>query len=255
MKVRFFSLLLGALVVSATMLPTAQAQVCMTDSFGYIWEMQLSNNAFTGSVDISDTVLWDVAGARGTTSSTRRHHQFTALNPDRGDAPGCDDGAGLADWLTLNGRVVGVSGGVYAYEGNAQNSCFSNVFPFTADITFGACLAPRSTQVAANHPAMSSAPQLDAGASTIDDNPTRLSAFPNPAVDQASISFEIPAAADVRVSVYDVLGREVAVVLDEAREAGSHTVVFDASSLPAGAYVYRVQAGAYSASERLVLAH
>ncbi|MDX1419708.1 MAG: T9SS type A sorting domain-containing protein [Rubricoccaceae bacterium] len=66
---------------------------------------------------------------------------------------------------------------------------------------------------------------------------------PNPFARQTTISYEVAAAADVRLAVYDVLGREVAVLVDGRVEAGTHSAVFDAADLAAGTYVYRLAVG------------
>ncbi len=67
--------------------------------------------------------------------------------------------------------------------------------------------------------------------------------YPNPFNPVTQIRFELPARENVRLTVFDLLGRLVAVLVDEIAEAGSHTVNFDASSLSSGVYTYRLQAG------------
>ena len=57
----------------------------------------------------------------------------------------------------------------------------------------------------------------------------------------------------VRLAVYDILGREVAVLVNEPKAAGSFTVKFDASRLPSGVYFYKLQAENLSAVKKLVL--
>ena len=69
------------------------------------------------------------------------------------------------------------------------------------------------------------------------------SAYPNPAASRATIGFELPVAQNVRLAVYDVLGREVAVLVDSERQAGPQTAQFDVSSLSSGMYIYRLEAG------------
>jgi hypothetical protein len=63
---------------------------------------------------------------------------------------------------------------------------------------------------------------------------------PNPSSGAARIAFALDEAARVRLAVYDVLGREVAVLVDRAVEAGLHVAVFEAGALPAGVYVVRM---------------
>jgi photosystem II stability/assembly factor-like uncharacterized protein len=80
-----------------------------------------------------------------------------------------------------------------------------------------------------------------------------LSAFPNPFGTSATLQFTLPEAGSVRLTVYDALGRTVAVLVDEAREAGTHAVAFDASALPAGVYIVRFEAGVQALTQRLTL--
>src|SRR5690606_12454626 len=78
---------------------------------------------------------------------------------------------------------------------------------------------------------------------------------PNPFARQTAISYEVAAASDVRLAVYDVLGREVAVLVDARQDAGTHRATFDASGLAAGTYVYRLVVGSDVQTGRLTLAH
>jgi hypothetical protein len=68
-----------------------------------------------------------------------------------------------------------------------------------------------------------------------------------------TIKYEMPRSSDVRLCVYDMLGREVAVLVHERMGAGIHTVKFEASSLPSGVYFYRLQAGSYVDAKKLLL--
>ncbi len=80
-------------------------------------------------------------------------------------------------------------------------------------------------------------------------------AYPNPFASSTTVSFTLPEAADVRVSAYDVLGREVAVLVDEPLEAGRHMVAFEAAGLSSGVYLVRMTAGAFAEVQRVTLAH
>jgi hypothetical protein len=70
-----------------------------------------------------------------------------------------------------------------------------------------------------------------------------LGNYPNPFNPTTVIRYQLPTAADVRLSVYDLLGREVAVLAEGVREAGVHNVQFDAAGLSSGVYFYRMRAG------------
>jgi hypothetical protein len=66
--------------------------------------------------------------------------------------------------------------------------------------------------------------------------------YPNPFNPSTTIRFELPAASDVTLRVYNILGEEVAVLADGTREAGRHHVHFQGNSLPSGVYFYRLTA-------------
>jgi hypothetical protein len=77
--------------------------------------------------------------------------------------------------------------------------------------------------------------------------------YPNPFNPSTNIKFELPKSSDVKLSVYDVLGREVSVLVNERRNAGVHEVKFDAAGLSSGVYFYRMQAGSFVVTKKLLL--
>jgi hypothetical protein len=77
--------------------------------------------------------------------------------------------------------------------------------------------------------------------------------YPNPFNPTTTIRFAIPQNEHVTLKVYDLLGREVATLVDEPRKAGSYDETIDASRLASSVYVYRITAGNFSASKRLLL--
>ncbi len=76
---------------------------------------------------------------------------------------------------------------------------------------------------------------------------------PNPARGQASLAFSLAEAGPARLSVVDLLGREVAVLAEGEQAAGRHTAAFDVSGLAPGVYVVRLSAGAQTAARRVVV--
>src|SRR5690606_34891676 len=78
-------------------------------------------------------------------------------------------------------------------------------------------------------------------------------AQPNPAAARATLAYRLPTPQHVRLAVYDALGREVAVLVDGARPAGTHEVVFDAGALPGGVYMYRLSAGPHRQARLLTV--
>jgi len=77
--------------------------------------------------------------------------------------------------------------------------------------------------------------------------------YPNPFNPTTIISFDLPSAGDVMLKVYDMLGREVATLVNEARPAGRYTERFDATGLASGVYLYRLTSPSHSATKKLVL--
>jgi parallel beta-helix repeat protein len=78
-------------------------------------------------------------------------------------------------------------------------------------------------------------------------------AFPNPFNPSTIIKFDLPEAALAKMSIYDLSGRLAATLVNGWREAGAHEVTFDASSLPSGIYFCRLEAGEFTASQKLIL--
>jgi len=77
--------------------------------------------------------------------------------------------------------------------------------------------------------------------------------YPNPFNPATTIAYTIPRSAHVRLAVYDVTGRTVAVLADKEMQAGRYTAIFDAGALPSGVFFFRIQAGAFSAGKKMVL--
>ena len=79
-------------------------------------------------------------------------------------------------------------------------------------------------------------------------------AYPNPFASSATVSFEVPEASEVRLVVYDVLGRAVAVLADGSFEAGRHTAALDGRGLPTGTYLVRMTTeSGFTQTRRLTL--
>jgi len=77
--------------------------------------------------------------------------------------------------------------------------------------------------------------------------------FPNPFNPETAIRFQITDYGRVRLVVYDLLGRQVATLVDEYRDRGTYSVKFDASNLASGTYIYRLTASGLTATRRMML--
>jgi hypothetical protein len=77
--------------------------------------------------------------------------------------------------------------------------------------------------------------------------------FPNPFNPSTTMSFSLPTKAFVLLKIYDALGREVSTILNEELSAGTYSRQWSAANLPSGVYFYRLQAGTFTETKKLVL--
>ncbi len=103
-------------------------------------------------------------------------------------------------------------------------------------------------------------PRADDAASPVakegEMNPNTLrlyNGYPNPFNPRTTLRFELPRETQVKLSIYDALGRQAALLLDKRLPAGTHSVVWDASAMAAGVYVARLQAEGAAETVKLLL--
>ncbi len=82
--------------------------------------------------------------------------------------------------------------------------------------------------------------------------------FPNPFNPSTTIKYTIPSnvkgeISNVKITIFDILGREVKTLVNKQQQSGNYEVVFNASHLPSGTYIYRLTAGEFSKSKKLIL--
>jgi len=77
--------------------------------------------------------------------------------------------------------------------------------------------------------------------------------YPNPFNPTTAISYQLSAVSNVTLKVYDVTGKEVATLVDEKQDAGTHVVKFDGSKLSSGVYFYSLKAGMLRQTKAMVL--
>ncbi|MBT8387992.1 MAG: T9SS type A sorting domain-containing protein [Ignavibacteria bacterium] len=77
--------------------------------------------------------------------------------------------------------------------------------------------------------------------------------YPNPFNPTTTINYEIPQRSFITLKIYDVLGNEVATLVDEEKQTGSYNVELNATGLPSGIYIYKFQAGNFVETKKMVL--
>lgn len=77
--------------------------------------------------------------------------------------------------------------------------------------------------------------------------------YPNPFNSQTTIKFSVAKSGNVKIKLFDILGREVSTIVDGQYEAGKHSVIYNASNLASGVYFYFMISGDYKVSKKMVL--
>ena len=77
--------------------------------------------------------------------------------------------------------------------------------------------------------------------------------YPNPFNPSTTIEYAIPERSNVTIKVFDILGREVAILVNEEKKAGNYKIDFNASNLTSGIYFYKIEAGKFKETKKLIL--
>jgi hypothetical protein len=77
--------------------------------------------------------------------------------------------------------------------------------------------------------------------------------YPNPFNPTTEINFALPSACDVSLEIYNITGQRVTTLVDSYLEAGQHSVLWDASSNASGVYFYRLTAGEFTETKKMML--
>ncbi len=80
-----------------------------------------------------------------------------------------------------------------------------------------------------------------------------LQNYPNPFNSATAIQYSIPQRSNVTIKVYDILGNEVTTLVNEEEDQGVYTINFDANNLASGLYLYRIQAGSFIDTKKMIL--
>ena len=88
------------------------------------------------------------------------------------------------------------------------------------------------------------------------DVPTSISLqnnYPNPFNPSITIKYQLPSMMNVTINVYNIIGQEVATLVNDVKEAGEYSITFDASKLASGLYLYQLKAGSFVQTKKMLL--
>ena len=183
------------------------------------------------------------------------------------DAPGYDGGAqitGYAYRLKENGEPFGVAdlGAWRDIPGGASTRSYTVTdltngivynFEVRAENEHGGGIPAKATVTLSVSAGSGGPKSVNTESEELPTEVALMGNYPNPFNPQTTIDYALPKAGDVSLIVYDMLGREVDVLLDGPQAAGRHTVRFGANHLPNGAYVYRLVAADKTITRTMVL--
>jgi hypothetical protein len=148
----------------------------------------------------------------------------------------------------FNGSVINQYGSTY-FTWVAKNGG-----TFEADLDTALVTSGNVTVYSANMTQFNATTSVEEKGNNITPTEFMLSQnYPNPFNPSTTIQYSIPKVSNVVVKVYDVLGNEVATLVDEYKEAGRYEVNFDASKLSSGIYFYKLQAGNFVETKKMIL--
>ncbi len=172
-----------------------------------------------------------------------------------GEIPPAPDFMGVVILRKTDGYPANAHDGVLIYQGNGE-SCIDT----TAESSDSFYYAVFAYDYAGNYSILDSTSVLEiTGFTAVPDSkiPVRYELnqnYPNPFKATTKITYTLPVTGKVVLKVYNVFGKEVRTLINEEQKAGNYDVNLIASSLPDGIYYYRMQAGSYVKTRKMILA-
>ncbi|RPI19275.1 MAG: T9SS C-terminal target domain-containing protein [Ignavibacteriae bacterium] len=144
-------------------------------------------------------------------------------------------------------------------HGNGISIASNNYIFFTGEFS-GNTIFPPNIQLTSNGEEDSFLARLDSLVVFVQNKQTRIpdnfslsQNYPNPFNPKTKIQFSIPWTSNVNLTVYDILGREISVLVNEELKAGNYNADFDAGDLSSGIYFYKIIAGDFNETKKMIL--
>ena len=226
-----------------------------TDNIGYVWAGAETGTGYVISPSAATGTMSSVNGGAWYTGATALSNHGAA-----GIAAAGEYELTLAVYPNANGGMevaAKVENDGFRYEVNGtHNSPGTTKFN---SLAFGVSNAT-TTSFTLEEVYINKVPPAQIGVSIeggVDDGLPRVFAlkqnYPNPFNPSTNIQFDLPQSADVKMTVYNMLGQKVMTLVDRRMDAGFHHVTFDARSLASGMYVYRIEAGSFVSTKKMML--
>lgn len=201
--------------------------------------------AFTGDMQVTDLVPLDSGLVTMTSTGVNNLVHLVALSTTSEAAPIFDDlvtdafVAGFRINKTDEGNFIFISGRPYRFTSAISYANYNYIIDNLMN---------------------SSPTEVKEDIVNLPETFALLQNYPNPFNPATQITFNIPQKSNVTLKIYDVLGNEISTLVSEQKEAGSYTVQFDASNLPAGrqglssgVYLYKLQSNSFIETRKMIL--
>lgn len=161
----------------------------------------------------------------------------------------------MNDYTTIKYKNSGVQEWVLKYNGPSNNDDFSNVV--TVDANHNVYVTGRSYAAATNFDFVTVKYSIPAGithnGNKIPDRFSLEQNYPNPFNPNTVISFSLPKESTVKLTIFDMSGREVSELINSTLTAGNYKINFDGNGVSSGIYFYRLNAGEFTATKKMIL--
>jgi hypothetical protein len=177
---------------------------------------------------------------------------FAVIGPDLLASGGFITAGGISA-----NRVARWNGAVWAPLGTGLNDGVWSLAVIGSDIYAGGVFTQAgsvSTNYIAKYSCSGSTPVGEDKTENIEPDNFRLEQnYPNPFNPTSTIRYDVPSATFVKISVYDILGREIRVLVNEQKNPGRYEIVFDAKDLASGLYFYTIRTEGFTQIKKMIL--